>query len=208
VTSASTVSKSSSKTSLTSTSSASVFSCGKLPSIPPRTYVLRATAGPKYVYTPANIGMEVGGQLYLPSEYPSVDAAIPACERVCSSFTDCVGFSIYNDTNAEIICNGWPEVYNASGLTIDTDSSSLYLEIYDSLNWNSPAGDLLPNGDFETGCLGPWHPAGGYGPGAEVNITGPIVSVVPCGRAIAFLEVTTQSSTISTRLTMLEPIAN
>lgn len=57
----------------------------------------------------------------------------------------------------------------------------MYIEIFDSPNWTPPADDLLPNGDFETGCSPPWDAGDEYGPGQEVNVTGPIFNVVPCG---------------------------
>jgi hypothetical protein len=56
------------------------------------------------------------------------------------------------------------------------------VSVYSVTNWTPPAGPLVENGEFSTGCFSPWVTAATYTPiGANFNNSNIFYEVIPCG---------------------------
>jgi hypothetical protein len=84
---------------------------------------------------------------------------IPQCKSWCAADVNCRTFAyfVWDEPTLGAGCNLFSQPYNASYLSYDptVTSPNNYTKVYSVTNWSPPA-ELLPNGDFERGCLDPW----------------------------------------------------
>ena len=103
---------------------------------------------------------------------------IRQCKSWCAADLNCRTFSYFVYTEADLGagCVLFPVPYNASYWSYDpTVTYPLnYTKVYGVTNWSPPA-KLLPNGDFERGCLDPWW---------ETSRPTISVGVVPCNKNV------------------------
>lgn len=84
---------------------------------------------------------------------------IQQCKKWCAADLNCrtLAYFVYADAALGAGCILFPVPYNESYFSYDptvTDPLN-YTKVFEVTNWSPPA-ELLPNGDFERGCLDPW----------------------------------------------------
>jgi hypothetical protein len=84
---------------------------------------------------------------------------IRQCKSWCAADLNCrtFAFFVWDEAALGAGCNLFSVPYNASYFSYDPTVTNPfnYTKVYEVTNWSPPA-DLLPNGNFERGCLSPW----------------------------------------------------
>ncbi|ETN36802.1 uncharacterized protein HMPREF1541_09080 [Cyphellophora europaea CBS 101466] len=85
------------------------------------------------------------------------EAGIRQCQDRCNKEARCRSFNWSLDSITPKVgaCELSANFYDASVLQCDNSSTNSYLAVYNATNWTPPE-PLIPNGNFETGCLKPW----------------------------------------------------
>ena len=128
-----------------STSSAT---CPGLPSTT-RKYDLVAEPGPHCTYQ---------SWISIFSTPTKKSTGIAACKDHCNADPACRSFIWFLDsaTPDQGTCELSYNFYDSTVVHCeDPSNTNTYLAVYNASNWKSP-NPLVPNGDFETGCLDPW----------------------------------------------------
>lgn len=91
----------------------------------------------------------------------SIDESVGVkqCKAACAADPSCrtVTYWVYTDVEPIANCFFFAAPYNASYWFYEPEFQfpTNYTKVYEATNWHPPA-ELMPNGDFERGCLDPW----------------------------------------------------
>jgi len=129
----------------------STATCSPTP-IPDRTFQFESEKGYGWSYFPTGTGSD-------PIISSDETIGVPQCKNLCAADPNCrtIAYFVYADATLGAGCLLFPTPYNASYFSYDPTVTSPYnyTKVYKVTNWSPPA-ELLPNGDFERGCLAPW----------------------------------------------------
>ena len=168
-----TSSTTSTKPATSSSSSSTSPTCSPTP-IPNRTFKFDKEEGFGWNYF-SEVSDYISGDEIVSSNQA---VGVQECEKLCDADVNCRTFSYYVWADADLgaSCNFYPTPYNASDFTYDPNVTSPlnYTRVYSVTDWSPPA-ELLPNGDFERGCLDPWY---------EDSRPTIFIGVVPCDSTV------------------------
>jgi hypothetical protein len=89
---------------------------------------------------------------------PSKDAGIKQCKTQCNQEPACRSFNWFLESANPAVgqCELSYDFFDADYIQCDnTTNTNSYLAVFNVVNWTPPK-PLVPNGNFETGCLEPW----------------------------------------------------
>jgi hypothetical protein len=156
-----------------SSPSSTTATCSPTP-IPKRTYKVDAEKGLGWTYFNDVQDNENNDETISSNE----SVGVQQCEQICSADVNCrtLSYFIYADETLGAGCLFFPTQYNASYFSYDPNVTSPlnYTKVLSVTNWSPPA-ELLPNGDFERGCLDPWW---------ETSRPSIFIGVVPCNKKV------------------------
>lgn len=115
----------------------------------PRTYKRVAEPGPSCSYQ---------SWISISTTNASKANGIRQCKDTCAQTAACRSFSWYTDSTEPSVgnCAISYNFYDPSFIQCDNSTNpNTYLAVYNVASW-TPPNPLLPNGNFETGCLDPW----------------------------------------------------